>query len=198
MLQKEIMIHKLEHVVSMFLFDLKCGFMIFGCEHRSGKLWTCSHHDCKVATLDFKRNKSRGFFPVMCNTDHCRDFSFYRGLHQQQWCDRPKKNIEGSSAAGFGDQWSQMILNHPHRQTCGMCILIPTFDLFKNRGYSTVVLYVAYSVTSGTTSYNNCISRSPDHSSVPLTSATCLSEGYLSFTVSDVSHALLQSPIIQS
>jgi len=47
--------------------------MIFGCENRSGKLWTCSHHDCKVATLDFKQNKSRGFCPVMCNTDHCRD-----------------------------------------------------------------------------------------------------------------------------
>ena len=59
-----------------FLFDFKCGFMFFGCENRSGKLWTCSHHDCKVATLDFNRNKSRGFFPVLCNTDHCQDIFF--------------------------------------------------------------------------------------------------------------------------
>lgn len=150
-----------------------------------------------MATWDFKRNKSRGFFPATCNTDHCRDFFILPGTSSTTMMpSSKKKTIEGSSAAGFGDQWSQMILNHPHRQTCGMCILIPTFDLLKNHGYSTVVLYVAYSVTSGTTSYNNCISRSPDHSSVPLTSATCLSEGYLSFTVSDVSHALLQSPII--
>ena len=46
-----------------------------GGKNRSGKLRTCSHNDCRVSKFGKTRTSCRSF-PVMRNTDHCRNESF--------------------------------------------------------------------------------------------------------------------------